>query len=55
MGGIKKKYTPELKQSPALQELLAHLENHKTVTLIYDAKDEQHNQAVVLKEYLEKI
>ncbi|MEJ7826794.1 MAG: DUF488 family protein [Segetibacter sp.] len=31
------------------------VKKHKTVTLLYAAKDEQHNQAVVLKEYLEMI
>lgn len=52
---FKKKYTTELKQSPVLEELLEIVKKHKTVTLLYGAKDEQHNQAVVLKEYLEKI
>jgi uncharacterized protein YeaO (DUF488 family) len=49
------KYKSELKQSPHLEELLGYLKEHKTVTLIYGAKDEQHNQAVVLKDFLEKI
>lgn len=48
-----KKYSAELKHSPALKELLEHVKKHKTVTFVYGAKDEQHNQAVVLKEYLE--
>jgi uncharacterized protein YeaO (DUF488 family) len=28
--------------------------HHKTITLVYSAKDEQHNQAVVLKQFLEQ-
>ncbi len=49
-----KKYSTELKHLPALKEVLEHVKKHKTVTLIYGAKDELHNQAVVLKEFLEK-
>jgi len=49
-----KKYSTELKHSPALEEILTLVNKHKTVTLVYGAKDEQHNQAVVLKEYLEQ-
>ena len=42
------KYEAELKGSAALGELLALLKQHKTVTLLYSAKDEQHNQAAAL-------
>ena len=48
-----KKYMIELRNSPALEELSEHLKKHKTVTLVYAAKDELHNQAIVLKEFLE--
>lgn len=50
---FKKKYTTALKDSVALEELLSFINKHKIITLVYSAKDEQHNQAVVLKEYLE--
>ena len=30
------------------------IKNRKNVTLIYGAKDEEHNQAVVLKEILDR-
>lgn len=50
-----KKYKRELEQSPVFEELSEIVKKHKTVTLLYAAKDEQHNQAVVLKEYLEMI
>jgi uncharacterized protein YeaO (DUF488 family) len=33
---------------------LAQLSNRKTITLVYSAADEEHNQAVVLKEFLEE-
>ncbi len=36
----------------ALQQIV---KDHKTVTLVYGAKDETHNQAVVLAEELKKL
>jgi uncharacterized protein YeaO (DUF488 family) len=48
------RYRTELKrsgQSDALKEL-AKLSRRKTVTLVYGAADEKHNQAVALKEFL---
>ncbi len=48
------RYRAELKRaglSDALQEL-ALLSRRKTVTLVYGAADEQHNQAVALKAFL---
>lgn len=48
-----KKYISELKANPAsVQELTDCIKKHKTVTLLYGAKDEAHNQAVVLKQYI---
>jgi uncharacterized protein YeaO (DUF488 family) len=47
------KYKAELKGSAALEELQALRNQHKTVTLLYGAKDEQHNQAVALKQFSE--
>lgn len=47
-----KKYQEELKNNPVTDELASILKVHKTVTLVYSAKDEQHNQAVVLANYL---
>lgn len=49
-----KKYSTELRHSTALEEIGMLVNKHKTITLIYGAKDELHNQAVVLKEYLEQ-
>ncbi len=42
------KYRAELRGSAALEELKEEVRNHKNVSLIYSAKDEEHNQAVVL-------
>jgi uncharacterized protein YeaO (DUF488 family) len=50
---FRKRYHEELKNSEVISKLAELLENGK-VTLVYGAKDEEHNDAVVLKEYLEK-
>src|ERR1700749_2255986 len=42
------KYRHELKDNPALEELKADIKEHKTVTLLYAAKDEEHNHALAL-------
>ncbi|WP_118951568.1 DUF488 domain-containing protein [Taibaiella helva] len=49
---FKEKYRGELEGSEELKELKALLKKHKTVTLLYGAKDEEHNQAVALKAFL---
>ncbi len=49
--GFKKKYKAELKSNPTLEEIRKIKES--TITLIYGARDEVHNQAAVLKEFLE--
>jgi uncharacterized protein YeaO (DUF488 family) len=51
---FKTKYITELKHSQFTEQILLQIKKHTTVTLVYSAKDEQHNQAVVLKEFLEK-
>lgn len=54
---FKKKYKEELKsgeQKEALDQLKdIYKENNGNVVLLYGAKDEKHNQAVVLKEFLD--
>jgi len=47
-------YHTELKNSPAVDELLDDIKKHKTVTLLFAAKDEEHNQAVVLLDFIKK-
>jgi uncharacterized protein YeaO (DUF488 family) len=47
------RYRAELKANPeAVAELRAVAKSAKTVTLVFAAKDEAHNNAVVLKELL---
>jgi uncharacterized protein YeaO (DUF488 family) len=52
---FKRRYRHELRRDPAaaaLSHLRDEIVTHKTVTLLYGAKDEQHNNAIVLLEYL---
>lgn len=54
---FRRRYRVELNVSShaeILQEL-ARRAHRRTVTLVYSAADEQHNQAVVLKEWLEEM
>ena len=46
------RYQAELAASDAFRSLKAIVADHKNVTLVYSAKDEQHNQAVVLRDVL---
>lgn len=43
------RYRRELKDSGGLQKFRAALSGHPVVTLLFAAKDEEHNNAVVLK------
>jgi len=45
---FKKKYLAELKENPALKELKSLIKEHKKVTLLYAAKDEEQNHALIL-------
>ena len=50
---FKKRYRAELKGNPALPELQA-LSRQRNITLIYAARDQLHNEAVVLKQILDR-
>jgi uncharacterized protein YeaO (DUF488 family) len=51
--GFQQRYKNELKKSMRpLEELHDLYTRHKTITLVFAAKDEEHNQAAVLKEVL---
>jgi uncharacterized protein YeaO (DUF488 family) len=50
---FQKKYKAELKKNEAVEAFLAAWRDVKVLTLVYAAKDEQHNDAVVLQQYLE--
>ena len=47
-----KLYSAELKNNPAVAELRALAKQHKTLTLLYGARDAKHNHALVLQAYL---
>ena len=52
---FKSKYRNELKEKPELIWELKKIEKEKkTITLLYSAKDEQHNNAIALSEILKK-
>ena len=55
---FKKEYIKELNQEEETETFVKQIKQwvkeDENVTLVYGAKDEKHNQAVVLKEYLEK-
>ncbi|MEJ2440830.1 MAG: DUF488 domain-containing protein [Gammaproteobacteria bacterium] len=50
---FKKRYRVELKNNPALSELQA-LSRQGDITLVYAAKDQLHNEAVALKQILDR-
>jgi len=51
---FRKKYVKELESSPATKELMDKIHGQKTVTLLYSSKNTTENNAVVLKDFLEK-
>ena len=55
--GFQARYRKELAESEGIESLkvLAARARHDTITLVYSAADEQHNQAVVLKEFLDEL
>jgi uncharacterized protein YeaO (DUF488 family) len=46
------KYSIELQQNDALKILIDWVQTHQSVTLLYGAKDERHNHAMVILEQL---
>lgn len=51
---FKKRYAAELKRNAAVLRDLARKGRKETVTLLFGAKDEEHNNAVVLRDYLKR-
>jgi len=49
---FRQEYHDELKTSVALDELLADLKEHETVTFLFSSKEEKINHAVVLKQFV---
>ncbi|PJF05223.1 DUF488 domain-containing protein [Acinetobacter seifertii] len=50
---FKRRYLKELETNSAVEEL-QHIAVKHTVTLLYAAKDVEHNHAIILKDYLLK-
>lgn len=50
---FKQRYLAELAANPATPDFLKLIQQQPTVILLFGAKDEKHNQAVVLKEFIE--
>jgi len=49
---FKERYYQELKEKEHLVEVLARRSKNETITLVFSAKDAEHNNAVALKELL---
>jgi uncharacterized protein YeaO (DUF488 family) len=49
------RYETELKRHPDQLKLLRSKAKEGTVTLIYGARDQEHNEALVLKDFLERM
>lgn len=52
--GFKKKYRAELKANKAVVAELKRISKTKNITLLYGAKDQDHNEAVVIKEFIKQ-
>lgn len=48
---FRRKYINELKENDEVGELMDCIKKYHTVTLLYAAKDQSHNQAIVLQQY----
>jgi uncharacterized protein YeaO (DUF488 family) len=51
---FRRRYFAELSDRPDLVERLVEMARGAPLTLVYSAKDEEHNNAVALREYLER-
>jgi uncharacterized protein YeaO (DUF488 family) len=47
-----KAYQKELKGSTAVEELRSYINEHQVVTLLFAVKDDEHNHALVLREFI---
>ncbi len=52
--GFMKKYTEELKQPGVGDSFIEIIKKHKQITLLYAARDEQYNNAVVLQQFVQE-
>ncbi len=51
---FRRRYWEELQHNDGVDALFDDLKGKKNVTLLYGAKDEEHNQAIVLKDFIDK-
>jgi uncharacterized protein YeaO (DUF488 family) len=51
---FEKRYKAELKNNAAVVDFLQEHRHEKLITLLYGAKDTEHNHALVLKAYLDE-
>ena len=51
---FQKRYRAELQANPAAWKPILEAARHGTVTLIYSARDTEHNSALLLKDFLEE-
>lgn len=49
---FRKKYRGELRKNKHVEEFLEKCQEQHVITLLYGAKDTEHNHAIVLREYL---
>ncbi|WP_175637310.1 DUF488 family protein [Sinomonas mesophila] len=49
-----RRYRDELEDSEAFTELAAAVKDHAKVELVYSARDEEHNQAIVLRDLIRR-
>jgi len=52
---FKHKYILELQNNPAVPTLQTLLKQYTVTTFLYAVKDEQHNHAIILRDYLQNI
>ncbi|MDE5807244.1 MAG: DUF488 family protein, partial [Muribaculaceae bacterium] len=51
---FEKRYSQELTSNPAFESLKKEIADKSTITLLYSSRDEEHNNAIVVKKMLEK-
>jgi DNA-3-methyladenine glycosylase len=51
---FKKRYSKELETNPGIKDLTQLIDKEKVLTFLYGARDTEHNEAVVLKDWLNK-
>ncbi|MGN6478039.1 MAG: DUF488 domain-containing protein, partial [Flavipsychrobacter sp.] len=51
---FQKQYRAELRKNESVDAFIENHQDEKVITLVYAAKDTEHNHALVLQEFLEK-